>query len=53
MALGGRIAFWLYLFFLVWADGTVFNWADPDLWHRLALGRVSLPHGPFSGGRDV
>jgi hypothetical protein len=50
MALGGRILFWLYLFFLVWADGTVFNWADPDLWHRLALGEYLWRTGHFPIG---
>ncbi len=50
MALGGRIAFWLYLFILVWADGTVFNWADPDLWHRLALGEYLFRTGHFPLG---
>ena len=47
MALWGRIAFWLYLFVLTWADGTVFNWADPDLWHRLALGDYLFHTGHF------
>ena len=54
MATAGRILFWLYLFILVWADGTAFNWADPDLWHRLALGDYLArlhqfpPSGTFS-----
>jgi hypothetical protein len=50
MALWGRIAFWLYLFILTWADGTVFNWADPDLWHRLALGDYLFHTGHFPLG---
>jgi hypothetical protein len=50
MALGGRIVFWLYLFILVWADGTAFNWADPDLWHRLALGEYLARTGHFPIG---
>jgi len=50
MALAGRIIFWLYLFILVWADGTSFNWADPDLWHRLALGEYLARTGHFPVG---
>jgi hypothetical protein len=50
MALWSRIAFWLYLFILVWSDGTVFNWADPDLWHRLALGDYLHRTGHFPLG---
>jgi len=50
MALGGRIIFWLYLFILVWADGTVHNIADPDLWHRLALGEYLATTGHFPVG---
>ena len=33
-----RLFFWSYLLFLIWAAGTVTNPADPDLWHRLAVG---------------
>src|SRR5580692_833581 len=33
-----RFFFWAYLLFLVWAAATVTNPADPDLWHRLAVG---------------
>ena len=33
-----KVLFWIYLLFLVWAYGTVSNPADPDLWHRLAVG---------------
>jgi len=50
MALAGRIAFWVYLFILVYAFGTVFNWADPDLWHRLALGEYLERTGHFPLG---
>jgi hypothetical protein len=50
MVLGGRVLFWLYLFVLVWADGTAFNWADPDLWHRLALGDYLWRTGHFPVG---
>jgi hypothetical protein len=50
MTLGGRILFWLYLFILVWADGTVHNGADPDLWHRLALGDYLWRTGHFPLG---
>ncbi len=50
MALWGRVAFWAYLFVLTWADGIVFNWADPDLWHRLALGDYLFRTGHFPLG---
>jgi hypothetical protein len=50
MALWGRIAFWVYLFILVWADGTSNNPADPDLWHRLALGEFLERTGHFPVG---
>ena len=51
MALWGRVLFWLYLFLLVGADGTFSNGADPDLWHRLALGDYlwSTGHFPIGG----
>lgn len=39
--------FWLYLLFLVWAEATVTNPADPDLWHRLALGEALFKTGHF------
>ena len=39
-----RILFWLYLLILVGADATAFNPADPDLWHRLALGEYLVQH---------
>ena len=41
---------WLYLVFLVWAEGTVTSPADPDLWHRLALGEALWKTGHFPGG---
>jgi len=33
-----KFYFWAYLLFLVWAAATAVNPADPDLWHRLAVG---------------
>lgn len=45
-----KILFWLYLLFLVGADGTVTNPADPDLWHRLALGEALWNTGRFPPG---
>jgi hypothetical protein len=33
-----KLFFWVYLLFLVWAAATAVNPADPDLWHRLAVG---------------
>jgi hypothetical protein len=33
-----RFLFWAYLLFMVWASATATNPADPDLWHRLAIG---------------
>jgi hypothetical protein len=50
MATAGRVLFWLYLFLLVWADGTAFNSADPDLWHRLTLGDYLWRTGQFPPG---
>jgi hypothetical protein len=50
MATAGRVFFWVYLFILVWADGTVHNPADPDLWHRLALGDYLWRTGHFPVG---
>jgi hypothetical protein len=45
-----RILFWAYLLILVWAEGTFLNHADPDLWHRLALGEFLQQHGHFPPG---
>src|SRR5271156_5919672 len=45
-----RFFFWGYLLFLVWADATVTNPADPDLWHRLALGETLIKTGHFPNG---
>lgn len=50
MVLAGRMLFWAYLFLLVWADGTSYNWADPDLWHRLVLGDYLARTGHFPLG---
>jgi hypothetical protein len=45
-----KILFWLYLLFLVGAEATVTNPADPDLWHRLALGEALWKTGQFPPG---
>ncbi len=45
-----RFFFWVYLFFLVWAAATVTNPADPDLWHRLAVGEFLWRTGHFPSG---
>lgn len=45
-----KFFFWLYLLFLIVADGTVTNPADPDLWHRLALGEALAQTGHFPDG---
>jgi hypothetical protein len=45
-----RTLFWLYLLILVWAEGTFLNHADPDLWHRLALGEFLAQHHHFPLG---
>ncbi len=45
-----KYAFWIYLLFLVAADATVKNPADPDLWHRLALGEALWKTGQFPSG---
>jgi hypothetical protein len=48
-----KILFWLYLLFLVGAEATVTppgNPADPDLWHRLALGEALWKTGQFPAG---
>lgn len=46
-----KFLFWLYLTFLVWSSATVMNPADPDLWHRLALGEylAKMDHFPPGG----
>ena len=33
-----KVLFWVYLLFMIWAAATATNPADPDLWHRLAVG---------------
>ena len=45
-----RVLFWVYLFILIWADATAYNYADPDLWHRLALGEYLSQHHAFPPG---
>ncbi len=45
-----QFLFWFFLLFLVAADGTVTNPADPDLWHRLALGEALWQTGHFPDG---
>jgi len=45
-----RFFFWVYLFFLVCVAGTVTNPADPDLWHRLAVGEFLWKTGHFPPG---
>jgi hypothetical protein len=45
-----RFFFWVYLFFLVGAAATVTNPADPDLWHRLAVGEFLWRTGHFPLG---
>ncbi len=42
--------FWGYLLILVLAEGTVTNPADPDLWHRLAVGEVVCQTGHLPVG---
>jgi hypothetical protein len=45
-----KFFFWVYLLFLVWAAATAINPADPDLWHRLAVGEYLWQHGQFPQG---
>ncbi|MCE0522746.1 MAG: hypothetical protein LV480_07530 [Methylacidiphilales bacterium] len=45
-----KFFFWVYLLFLVWAAATVTNPADPDLWHRLAVGEYLSQTGHFPTG---
>ncbi len=45
-----KFFFWLYLIVLIWADATVTSPADPDLWHRLALGETLWQTGHFPPG---
>jgi hypothetical protein len=45
-----RFLFWAYLLFLIWAAATVTNPADPDLWHRLAVGEYLWQKGHFPDG---
>lgn len=45
-----KFLFWLYLLFLVGAEATATNPADPDLWHRLAVGEYLGRTGHFPQG---
>ncbi len=45
-----RILFWSYLLFLIVAEALVISPADPDLWHRLALGEAIWKTGHFPPG---
>jgi hypothetical protein len=45
-----RFVFWAYLFFLIAVAATVTNPADPDLWHRLAVGEYLWQKGHFPDG---
>jgi len=45
-----RFFFWVYLFFWIWAAATATNPADPDLWHRLAVGEFLWQTGHFPPG---
>ena len=45
-----KFFFWVYLLFLVWAAATAVNPADPDLWHRLAVGEFLCRTGHFPTG---
>src|SRR5271170_3764931 len=45
-----KFLFWAYLLFMVWGSATAYNPADPDLWHRLALGEALVKTGHFPAG---
>jgi hypothetical protein len=45
-----KFFFWVYLLFLVGAAATAVNPADPDLWHRLAVGEYLAHTGHFPKG---
>jgi hypothetical protein len=45
-----NILFWAYILFMVWGSMTAYNPADPDLWHRLALGEALWKTGQFPPG---
>ncbi len=45
-----KFFFWVYLLFLIWAAATAVNPADPDLWHRLAVGEHLCRTGHFPTG---
>ena len=44
------LLFWGYLLVLVLCEGTAMNPADPDLWHRLAVGEFLWKTGHFPLG---
>jgi hypothetical protein len=45
-----KLLFWVYLFFLLVVAGTVISPADPDLWHRLAVGEYLWKTDHFPAG---
>jgi hypothetical protein len=45
-----KFFFWIYLLFLVGIYATAANPADPDLWHRLAVGEYLCRHGQLPAG---
>lgn len=45
-----NVLFWTYILFMVWGSTTAYNPADPDLWHRLALGEALWQTGHFPSG---
>lgn len=45
-----RFFFWVYLLILIWAEATSANPADPDLWHRVAVGEMLCRTGHFPAG---
>ena len=45
-----KFFFWVYLLFLLGAAATAVNPADPDLWHRLAVGEYLAHTGHFPKG---
>jgi len=45
-----NVLFWSYILFIIWGSTTAYNPADPDLWHRLALGEALWKTGHFPSG---
>ena len=45
-----KFFFWVYVLSLAWAAATAINPADPDLWHRLAVGEYLCRNGHFPTG---